>query len=119
MKYDWIDEYALAKKGVTKDYKVEWDAIRYMIGGKMFIMMCRDKSLREVISLKCEPSFGQMLREKYEHIIPGYYMNKVHWNSVFVDGNVPDQVVKEMLDMSYNLVLSGLTKKMQKEILEG
>ncbi|MNP85293.1 hypothetical protein D3C76_1849660 [compost metagenome] len=58
-----------------------------------------------------------MLRENYDDIIEGYYMNKVHWNSVFLDGNVPEDVIKQMIDMSYNLIFGSLTKKVQKSIL--
>lgn len=54
----------------------------------------------------------------YEDIIPGYYMNKIHWNSIKPDGAVPDELLKDLLDKSYQLVLSGFSKKKQKEILE-
>ena len=59
------------------------------------------------------------MRRQYEDIIPGYYMNKVHWNSVKADGNVPDTLLREMLEKSYRLVLSGFSKKKQRELLEG
>lgn len=61
---------------------------------------------------------GDFLRSQYEDIIPGYYMNKTHWNSVKADGEVPDDLVKDMLDKAYGLVLGGLSKKKQREILE-
>lgn len=119
MKYEWMNEYCLSKKGAEKDFKVEWDATRYLIGGKMFAMQGGDKEKKAIITLKCEPSFGQYLREQYEHITAGYYMNKEHWNSVYLDGEVPDIVLKQMIDMSYELVLSSLSKKKQQEIVEG
>jgi len=118
MKYEWMDEYMLSKKAAVKDFKAEWDATRYMVGGKMFAMQGGDKEHRAIITLKCLPPFGSMLREKYTDITAGYYMNKEHWNSVYLDGNVPDEVVKEMIDESYGLILESLTKKLQKEILE-
>ena len=117
MKYDWMDSYLLSKKGAQKDFKVEWDATRYQIGGKMFAMQGGDKEKKAIITLKCEPLFGQLLREQHQHIIAGYYMNKEHWNSVYLDGDVPDDVLKQMIDMSYGLVLNSLSKKMQQEIL--
>ena len=89
MRYTWMDEYLMGKKGVTKDLQESWNWIRYHIGGKMF-----------------------------EDIIPGYYSNKTHWNSIKPDGAVPDELLKDLLDKSYQLVLGGLTKKKQKEILE-
>ena len=120
MKYDWIDSYLMEKTGVTKDLQEEWNWIRYHIGGKMFAAVCRDDDNNPYyITLKLEPLEGQFLREEYEDIIPGYYMNKVHWNSVKVSGSVPDDVVKDMLDHAYDVMLHSFSKKKQKEILEG
>lgn len=116
MKYEWLDEYCLAKRGSQKDFKVEWDATRYLIGGKMFALQGGDKNHKAIITLKCEPQFGQLLRSQYEDIIPGYYMNKEHWNSVYLDGAVPDEVLKDMIDMSYELIFNSLSKKIQREI---
>ena len=120
MKYEWIDEYLLGKKGVTKDLQEEWNWIRYHIGGKMFAAICRDDDDNPYyITLKLDPLEGDYLRKTYEDIIPGYYMNKTHWNSVKADGEVPDDVLKDMLDKAYQIVFERLTKKKQKEILEG
>lgn len=120
MKYEWIDEYLLGKKGVTKDLQEEWNWIRYHIGGKMFAAICRDDDDNPYyITLKLDPLEGDYLRKTYEDIIPGYYMNKTHWNSVKADGEVPDDVLKDMLDRAYQIVFESLTKKKQKEILEG
>ncbi len=116
MRYAWIDTYSLSKNGVKKDFKEEWGWNRYLIGGKMFCAICTHKNKRPIVTLKCEPDFSNMLKENYEEIIEGYYMNKIHWNSVFLDGNVPDNVIKQMIDISYKLVLESLTKKLQKEI---
>ena len=118
MKYQWMDEYCLSKKGVEKDYKLEWDATRYMIKGKMFVMQGGDKNGEPIITVKLDPLYGEFLRKQYKDIVPGYYMNKEHWNSLYLEGDVPDEVVKDMLDKSYTLVLSSLSKKLQKEVLE-
>ena len=118
MKYNWIDEFLLSKAGVSKDLQAEWNWIRYKIEDKMFAAVCLDDNDKpKYITLKLEPSEGDFLRKQYEDIIPGYYMNKVHWNSVEADGNVPDDLLKEMLEKSYNLVLKSFSKKKQKEIL--
>ncbi|GAA0722588.1 MmcQ/YjbR family DNA-binding protein [Clostridium malenominatum] len=119
MRYGWLDEYCLSKKAAEKDFKVEWNATRYLIGGKMFLMQGGDKNKKAIATMKCEPTFGQLLREKYEHIIPGYYMNKEHWNSVYLEGDVSDDILKQMIDMSYELVLNSLSKKKIQEIMEG
>ncbi len=120
MKYDWIDEYLISKTGVTKDFKAEWNWIRYHIGEKMFAAICLDDNNKPYyITLKSDPLESEVLRKEYEDIIPGYYMNKLHWNSIRVDGKVPDELMKDLLDKSYRLVLSGLSKKKQNQILGG
>jgi len=119
-KYDWFEAYCKSKKGVIKDYKPEWGVHRYLIRDKMFIMHGGDKEGKEIITLKLEPLHGQFLREQYNGVIvPGYYMNKDHWNSVYVSGNVPDDVLRDMADESYALILRGFSKKIQNEILGG
>ncbi|MCM1126126.1 MAG: MmcQ/YjbR family DNA-binding protein [Lachnospiraceae bacterium] len=118
MRYDWIDDFLMQKKGVTKDLQADWNWIRYQIGGKMFAAVCLDdQNAPYYITLKLEPEEGNFLRSQYEDILPGYYMNKVHWNSVRPDGQVPDELLKDMLDKSYQLVLGGFSKKKQQEIL--
>lgn len=117
MKYEWIDEYLLGKPGVTKDLQPEWNWIRYQIGGKMFAAICRADDNKPVyITLKLEPLEGEFWRKQYEDIIPGYYMNKTHWNSVKADGNVPDDILKDLLNKAYGIVLGSFSKKKQKEI---
>ncbi|MCI8583683.1 MAG: MmcQ/YjbR family DNA-binding protein [Dorea sp.] len=112
MRYTWLDEYVMSKKGVTKDLQESWNWIRYHIGGKMFAAVCLDDEDKPYyINLKLEPMEGAFLREQYEDIIPGYYSNKIHWNSVKPDGEVPDELLKNLLDKSYQLVFDGLTKK--------
>lgn len=119
MKYKWLDEFLMEMKGVTRDFKEEWNWTRYLLGDKMFAAVCKDDSgADQFITLKLEPLEGDFLRQQYEDIIPGYYMNKVHWNSVKVDGEVPDDLLKDMLEKSYGLVLKKLTKKKQEELLK-
>lgn len=118
MRYTWIDSFLLSKKGVTKDLQREWNWIRYKVGDKMFAAICLGENDKPYyITLKLEPGDGDFLRSQYEDIIPGYYMNKQHWNSVKADGQVPDELLKEMLDKAYSLVLGGFSKKKQREIL--
>ncbi len=118
MRYTWLDEYCLGKPGAEKDLKEEWNWFRYMVGGKMFAAVLLDRDdVPYYINLKLEPSEGEFYRQQYEDVIPGYYSNKTHWNSIKTDGAVPDELLREMLDKSYQLVFAGLTKKRQKEIL--
>lgn len=118
MHYPWLDEYLLSKRGVTKDLQPVWNWIRYHVGGKLFAAICLDdRNQPYYINLKLEPLKGELFREQYEDVIPGYYCDKVHWNSIRPDGEVPDDLLKDMLDESYRLVLAGFSKKKQREIL--
>ncbi len=117
MKYSWIDEYLMSKPGVTKN-PPQWNWIRYALDGKMFAAVCLDEDNKPYyITLKLEPDYGMALREKYKDILPGYYMNKLHWNSIKPNGEVPDDLMHDLLDMSYELVLKSFSKKKQKELL--
>lgn len=121
MKYDWIDQDLLAKPCVTKDLQAEWNWVRYKIGDKMFAAICLDDTTGKAvyITLKLDPAEGEFFRQQYEDVIPGYYMNKVHWNSIKADGNVPDDLLRGMLEKSYQLVWKSFSKKKQRELLEG
>ncbi|WP_394526776.1 MmcQ/YjbR family DNA-binding protein [Lacrimispora sp. JR3] len=117
MKYQWIDEYLKAMKGVSSDVKEEWNWTRYFIGDKMFAAVCRDEQGEDhLINLKLEPAEGAFLRQQYEDIVPGYDMDKIHWNSVKTNGTVPENLLKDLLEKSYYLVFSKLSKKQQEEL---
>ncbi|MBQ4551991.1 MAG: MmcQ/YjbR family DNA-binding protein [Clostridia bacterium] len=118
MKYPWIDAYLKQKQGVTSDFKAEWGWQRYLLGDKMFAAICMNEAGQPYyITLKLEPTEGEFLRGQYPDILPGYYMNKLHWNSIRPDGEVPDALVRTMLDKSYELVFKSLPKKKQAELL--
>lgn len=126
MKYEWLDEYLMSKRGVEKDYKIEWEWHRYMLRGKLFaaIMHTEEKYQppyggHEMMNLKCDPRLAEAYRETYPEVHPGFYTDKTHWNAVFLDGELPDELLKEMCDMSYRLIFEKLTKKAQKEISGG
>ena len=118
LKYPWIDAYLQQKDGVEKDFKQEWGWYRYQLGGKLFAAVClNDAGEPYYITMKLEPANGDFYRQQFPDVLPGYYMNKVHWNSVRADGAVPDEVLKDMLDESYRLILHSFSKKKQKELL--
>lgn len=118
MTYPWFDAYCLAKPGCCKDWKEEWEAFRYLVGGKMFVLRGEDGEGHPVVTLKVDPAWGAELRAQYPDITPGYYMNKLHWNSVRENGAVPDDILREMVDESYRLIFASLPKKLQREYLE-
>jgi predicted DNA-binding protein (MmcQ/YjbR family) len=68
------------------------------------------------INLKCDPEEAQILRGMHKSIIPGYHMNKEHWNTLILDGNLPDELIYRLIDDSYNLVIKGLTKTDRKKL---
>lgn len=110
----------LQKPAVQKDFKEEWGWYRYQIGGKLFAAVCLDDGGNPCyITLKLEPADGDFYRQQYPDVIPGYYMNKVHWNSIRADGEVPEPVVCKMLDEAYRIVLGSFSKKKQAELLAG
>ena len=81
----------------------------FKVGGKMFALsQLGAPSLR--VSLKCEPRLAEALREEHAAVIPGYHLNKVHWNTVILDGSLSDEAVKEMIEDSYDLVVSKLPR---------
>ena len=113
----WIYEELSAFPASVKDFKFEWNWHRWLIGGKMFAAICLSDSGEEIyLTLKLEPLEGDLLRQQYADIIPGYYMNKVHWNSVKADGKVPDDILRDLLNKAYEIVLGSFSKKKQKEI---
>lgn len=117
MEKEKIRAYCSKLHGTTHDYKIEWEADRYHIGGKMYAMMGGDATGKSVLTLKCEPNRAEELRGAYEGIIPGYYMNKTHWNSIYMDADdVPMDLVENLIKHSYKLVFGKLTKKAQQEI---
>ncbi|HEX8563653.1 MAG TPA: MmcQ/YjbR family DNA-binding protein [Flavobacterium sp.] len=113
-------EYCLAKKSVTEHLPFDEDTLVFKVGGKMFAL----SSLKEweggnpSINLKCDPQKAEELRAGYDGVKPGYHMSKIHWNTVSVNKDVPDLLVKELIDESYELVLKSLPKKVQAEIAE-
>ena len=119
MRYTWLDSYLLAKPAVTKDLQPDWNWIRYQIGGKMFAaVLLGEDDAPYYINVKLPPEEGRFFRAQYpEDVLPGYYSNKEHWNSVKPDGAVPDDLLREWLDTSYRLVLEGFSRVKQREIL--
>lgn len=104
---------------VNKDFKEEWQWTRYMIKDKLFAAIVKNGQGEDtMLTLKLSPDEGAFLREQYEAINPGYYMNKLHWNSINLDYTVPNELIRGLIEKSYHLVLSGFSKKIQKEILE-
>ena len=116
--YQWLDEYVQKQPATEKEFQPAWQAYKYLLRGKMFAYIgMQDKQIRPIITLKLEPMYSDMLRREYDDIVPGYYMNKNHWSTVYLDGDVPREVLADMVQASYKVALSSLSKKAQREIL--
>ena len=102
--------------GTARDYKPEWDAIRYFVGDVIFAMRGENKEGDSLMTVKLPIGDGEILRLRYPDIIPGYYMNKQHWNSIILDGDVPEQVLVDCIKLAHHTVFVKLTKKKQREI---
>lgn len=114
-------DYCLAKKGVTEHFPFDEDTLVFKVGGKMFALssLTQWEKGEASINLKCDPDRALELRAQYEAIEPGFHMSKVHWNTVVVDGDVPEKMLRELIDHSYELIFKSLTKKLQAEIEDG
>ncbi len=104
-----VRRYCLSKKGATEDLPFGDDVLTVRIAKKMFaLIMIGNEEPR--VNLKCDPALAIELRRKHPAVIPGYHMNKQHWNTVQLDGSVPEAEIREMIDHSYALVVKGLKK---------
>lgn len=101
-------EYCLAKPGVTEETPFGVDTLVFKVGGRIFALT--NINTFESINLKCDPEVAVQLREQYEAVQPGYHMDKKHWNTIRMQNNIPDLVLKQWIDQSYYLVYANLTR---------
>ncbi|WP_422081877.1 MmcQ/YjbR family DNA-binding protein [Ulvibacterium sp.] len=115
MNIEEFRNYCLAKKGVTEELPFGPDALVFKVMGKMFALSSLDR-IPPQVNLKCDPERAIALREEYDGtIIPGYHMSKVHWNTLYLE-QLPPNLIKELIDHSYDLVVSKFTKKLKSEL---
>ena len=107
-------EYCITKKGVTESFPFDETTLVFKVMNKMFALTGIDEF--SFINLKCDPEKAIELREVYAGVTPGYHMSKTHWNSVSTKGDIPDQIIYQWIDDSYDLIVSSLTKKLQQEL---
>ena len=110
-----ITEYCISKKGSEETFPFDEVTLVYKVMGKMFALVPTDREAL-TLNLKCDPERAEILREEYDGIRPGFHMNKKHWNTVHLDGSVPDKLVFELIDHSYDLVVKSLTRKLKDEL---
>jgi predicted DNA-binding protein (MmcQ/YjbR family) len=115
MNVEEVRQICLAKKGVTEGFPFDETTLVIKVGGKIYALISLDRV--PSVNLKCDPERAIDLRERYHDITPGYHMNKKHWNTVMLEGDLQDHLIVEMIGHSYDLVLVSLPRKVQEEVL--
>ena len=111
MNVELIREYCILKKGVTESFPFNEEVLVFKVLDKMFALI--DLSEPDTINLKCDPEKAIELREQYDEIIPGFHMNKKHWNTVVINGSLNKKLILQLIDHSYEQVLRNMGKKGQ------
>lgn len=107
-------DYCLSFAAVTEGFPFGGDTLVFKVKGKMFCLAGIDDF--EFINLKCDPDKALLLREAYPAVRPGYHMDKKHWNSVYMDGTVPDPLIRQWIADSYQLIVDSLPAKLRDEL---
>ena len=108
-------EYCLSKPHTTEGAPFGPDVVVFKVGGKMFALASLDE-VPATANLKCDPDLALDLRDRYEQVRPGYHMNKKHWNTVEIEGGIPEAELRKMIDHSYDLVAKRLPKSKAKRV---
>lgn len=103
MDHKTVEDYILSMPNSQLDYPFGKDVAVYKVGDKMFALI-EEKSDPVRISLKCDPLLAQTLRERYESVMPGYHLNKKHWNTIILSGQLSWEEIQDLIRHSYNLV---------------
>ncbi|MCB0631243.1 MAG: MmcQ/YjbR family DNA-binding protein [Saprospiraceae bacterium] len=115
MNIEEFREYCLSKKGVDESFPFGETTLVFKVMGKMFALTGLDSELATA-NLKCDPSRAVELRERHSQILPGYHMNKQHWNTVELETGLDDGLIRELIDHSYELVVDKMPKKLREEL---
>ncbi|MDD2734619.1 MAG: MmcQ/YjbR family DNA-binding protein [Desulfuromonadaceae bacterium] len=114
MNYDALEKLLFSHNGAARDFPFGPEVAVYKVAGKMFALVAGEDELR--ISLKCDPLEADFLRSMYDAVKPGYHLNKSHWNTITLDGSVPEGLLRKMIDSSYALVVKGLLKAEREQL---
>lgn len=109
MHLEQLRDYCLNKKGVTEGQPFGPDVLVFKVMDKMFAL-CGLENIPPTVNLKCDPEYALELRAQYSEIIPGYHMNKQHWNTVKIEGSLSNDFIEQLIDDSYQLVVNSLPK---------
>jgi predicted DNA-binding protein (MmcQ/YjbR family) len=109
MDWDELRKHCLALPGATETFPFAPETSVFKVAGKMFALSRGDADPLK-ISLKCEPQLAEQLRAAHPAVAAGYHLNKRHWNTVTIDGSLPDQMIADLIEDSYDLVVSKLSR---------
>jgi predicted DNA-binding protein (MmcQ/YjbR family) len=115
MHLEELRDYCLSKKGVEEALPFGPETLVFKVMGKIFLLTGIENSPIQ-FNIKCLPEKAIELREQYSCVIPGYHMNKQHWNTIICDGSASKKIIFSWIDDSYHLVASSLTKKLKSEL---
>jgi len=115
MNIECIREYCLSKKGTSETFPFDESTLVFKVLDKIFALTGLDR-IPTQINLKCDPEYTLELRDQHSDITGGYHMNKKHWNTVMVEGDLEDQMILSLIDHSYDIVVSSFTMKKTKEL---
>jgi len=116
MNIEEFRDYCLSKKGATESFPFDDHTLVFKVMGKMFALSGLERKPTQ-INLKCDPERSVSLREEYDGLIfSGYHMSGLHWNTIIIENRVPDALIFELIDHSYDLVVAKLTKKLKAEL---
>jgi predicted DNA-binding protein (MmcQ/YjbR family) len=107
--------WCLRQRGAIEDFPFGPEASVFKVGGKMFALSALERTPLEV-SVKCEPDLAVALRDTYPAIRAGYHLNKRHWNTITLDGSLPDRLVRDLVEDSYDLVVSALPARVREQL---
>jgi predicted DNA-binding protein (MmcQ/YjbR family) len=110
-----LRSFCLARPEAVEEFPFTPGVSVFKVGGKMFALSeLGSRPLR--VSLKCEPELAEQLRASYPAVAPGYHLNKRHWNTITLDGSLPDRTVFDMIEDSYDLVVAGMSKAVRERL---
>jgi len=114
MNIEELREYCVSKPGVTEEFPFDEVTLVFKVRSKMFALTNLEGDWS--LALKCDPDRAIELRERYPAIQPGYHMSKIHWNTMMMDGSLSSKLILELIDHSYQLVVSKLPLKVRQEL---
>jgi len=120
MNIEELRDYCLAKANTQEDTPFGPEHLLFKLAGKVYLLVGLDQIDELRFNVKCDPEYAVELREKYEHsVIPGYHMNKKHWNTVYANRQLNDKELYKLIDHSYDLIFNALPKSQKEKLMKG